>query len=174
MAKLPVIIAPDPRLKLTSAPIERVDDRMRKLVNDLLETMYAAPGIGLSAVQVGIAKRLIVIDVARDGEPPAPLCLINPEITWQSDDLVAFDEGCLSFPDHFAEIERPAEVKLRYVDADDRRQELHADGLLARCVQHEIDHLEGILLVDYLSALRRNIILRKLTKIRKAKSPPYA
>ena len=170
MSILPIIIAPDARLKIKSKPVERVDDDLRKLMDDMIETMHDAPGVGLSAVQVGVAKRVIVIDIARQGEPSAPLRLVNPEIVWVSDEQVMAEEGCLSLPDQFAELRRPGETKLRHLDADGIEQELDAEGLLARCILHEMDHLEGILFVDHLSAVRRSIILRRLTKLRKARA----
>lgn len=179
MAILPVIVAPDPRLKVRSAPVERVDDEVRKLLDDLLETMYAAPGIGLSAVQVGVHLRAIVVDAAREDAAAeegarAPLHLVNPEIVWRSDSLAAFEEGCLSFPEQFAEVSRPDRVKVSYLDYHGKRRELDAEGLLATCVQHEMDHLDGVLFVDYLSAVRRGIILRKLVKARKLKAKDVA
>lgn len=170
MAILPIIVAPDARLRVTSAPVGEVDGEVRALLDDLLETMHAAPGVGLSAVQVGVPRRLIVIDVARHDEPPAPLFLADPEILRVSDQTVAMEEGCLSFPEHYAEVVRPAAVTVSYLDRDNRRRELAVEALLARCVQHEIDHLDGILLVDHLSAIKRGIILRKLVKARKAKA----
>ena len=170
MAILPIIIAPDARLKIKSEPVERVDDDLRKLMDDMIETMHDAPGVGLSAIQVGVAKRVIVIDIARQDEPRAPLRLVNPEIVWVSDEQVMAEEGCLSLPDQFAELRRPSEVKLRHLDAEGVEQEIETDGLLARCILHELDHLEGILFVDHLSAVRRSIILRRLTKLRKARA----
>lgn len=170
MAVLPIIIAPDPLLKVTSGLVGRVDSDSRRLMDDMLETMYLAPGVGLSAVQVGVPKRLIVLDVARTSEDASPLRLADPEITAYSDEAVAMEEGCLSFPEHYAEVKRPGEVTLRYTDEHNRQQELEAEGLLARCIQHEMDHLDGILLVDHLSAIRRGIIIRKLLKVRKAKA----
>lgn len=167
MALLPIITAPDPRLKITSEPIGTVDDALRRLMDDMLATMYQAPGVGLSAVQVGVAKRLMTIDVAGDGEPRKPLFLINPEIVWTSDEGAVFDEGCLSLPEQFAEIERPAGIRVAYINYHGKPQELAADGLLARCIQHEYDHLDGILFVDHLSAVKRNMILRKLVKARR-------
>jgi peptide deformylase len=164
MALLPIITAPDPRLEAVSTPVEAVTDAVRQQLDDMLETMYAAPGIGLAAIQVGIPKRMLVIDVARDGEDRQPLFIVNPEITWVSDDDQLYEEGCLSLPEQYAEVERPAEVKVRYLDRDGNPQELHANGLLAVCLQHEMDHLDGILFVDHISALKRNIILRKLLK----------
>jgi peptide deformylase len=164
MAQLPIIVAPDPQLEAVSTPVEQVTDEVRQQLDDMLETMYAAPGIGLAAIQVGITKRMLVIDVSREGEEKSPLFIINPEITWVSDDDQLYEEGCLSLPEQYAEVERPAEVKVSYLDRDGQQQELHADGLLAVCLQHEMDHLDGVLFVDHLSALKRNMILRKLLK----------
>lgn len=171
MPALTLITAPDPRLKLRSAPVERVDDDVRRLVDGMLEVMYGAPGIGLSAIQVGVPRQVIVIDIAREGEPPAPLHLINPQPVWFSDEAVVMNEGCLSLPEHFAEIERPARVRVEYLDRDGKPRSLEADELLARCIQHEYDHLDGTLFVDHLSALKRNMILRKLVKARRLKEP---
>ena len=174
MALLPILTAPDPRLKVKAQKVAAVDDEVRRLMDDMLETMYEAPGIGLAAPQVGVAKRVIVVDTAREGEPPQPLRLANPEILWQSAELAVYNEGCLSVPEHYADVERPAEVKIRYLDYDNKPQEIHAKGLLATCLQHEIDHLEGILFVDHLSPLKRNIILRKLAKLKRQKQPELA
>ena len=170
MAILPIIIAPDPRLKVVSEPVERVDDELRKLMDDMIETMHDAPGVGLSAIQVGVPKRVIVVDIAREDEASAPLRLVNPEIVWTSDEDVLAEEGCLSLPNQFAQLSRPGAIRLRHLDADGVEREIEADGLLARCILHEMDHLEGILFVDHLSAVRRNIILRKLVKARKARA----
>ena len=169
MALLPIIVAPDPRLKVKAKPVGEVTDRIRKLLADMVETMHAAPGIGLAAPQVGEALRMLVIDIAKDGEPSTPMKIINPEITWASAEVVPWEEGCLSLPDQFAEVERPKEVKVRYLDETGKKQEVHATGLLATCIQHEMDHLDGVLFVDHISALRRNMILRKLVKIKKQK-----
>ena len=167
MALLPIIVAPDPRLKRLSQPVEQVDDEIRQLMDDMLETMYKAPGIGLAAPQVGVLKRIIVVDVAREGEDPQPLQMANPEIISVSDDDAAYEEGCLSLPDHFAEVVRPETARIRYLDRNNELREIDAEGLLAVCVQHEIDHLDGILFVDHITALKRNMILRKLTKLKK-------
>lgn len=174
MALLPIIVAPDPRLKVVSKPVATVDDAARALMDDMLHTMYAAPGIGLAAVQVGVAKRIIVMDLAKDDEPRKPLFLVNPEITWVSDHDATYEEGCLSLPEHYADVVRPAACTIKYLDYDGDRQELNAEGLLSTCVQHEIDHLDGILFVDHLTALKRNIILRKLLKAKKQKQKEYA
>jgi len=169
MALRTVISAPDPRLKVKSAPVERVDAAVRDLIDDMLETMYAAPGIGLAAIQVGVPKRIVVVDVTPEGQPQRPLCMINPEILWRSDDLARYEEGCLSLPEHYAEVERPARIRFRYLDENGETQEREADGLLATCIQHELDHLEGVLFVDRISTVRRSMILRKLAKAKKAR-----
>jgi len=169
VALLPILTAPDPRLKRKAAPVARVDDRIRQLMNDMAETMYAAPGIGLAAPQVGVLERVIVVDVAKEGEPSQLLKMANPEVLWVSDELETYNEGCLSLPDHYADVERPAACRVRYLDEQGEIRELDAKGLLATCVQHEIDHLEGTLFVDHISALKRNIILRKLQKLKKSK-----
>ena len=169
MAILPIIWAPDPRLKVVSAPVATIDAGIHALMEDMLATMYDEPGIGLSAIQVGVPKRIVVVDVARVGETPRPLRLVNPEIVWESDDIAVFEEGCLSLPEHFAEVERPAVVRVRYVDEHGKVQELEADDILARCIEHELDHLDGVLFVDHISSIRRSIILRKLAKQKKAK-----
>ena len=169
MTVMPVIHAPDPRLQVISETVETVDDDVLRLMDDLLETMYAEKGLGLSAIQVGVPRRVMVVDVARQGEAAKPLKLVNPVITASSEERVEFDEGCLSFPELFAMVERPASVDVAYLDENGAGRELHADGLLARCLQHEIDHLDGILFVDHLSALRRRLILRKMIKWKKAR-----
>ena len=171
MAILPIITAPDPRLKLKAKPVAKVDDRLRRLMRDMLETMYDAPGIGLAAPQVGQALRVIVVDCAREGEPPQPYKLANPDLLWQSDEVMTVNEGCLSLPEHYADVARPAEIKVRYIDEENEIRELHAKGLLATCIQHEMDHLEGVLFVDHISSLKRGIILRKLAKAKRQKIP---
>jgi peptide deformylase len=168
MAKLPIIVAPDPRLKVKCRPVARVDAKVAKLMDDMLETMYAAPGIGLAAPQVGVAQRVIVLDVAKDNEKPSPLRMANPELVWVSDDDAVFSEGCLSLPEHYADVTRPARIRVRYLDHENEIRELAAEGTLATCIQHEMDHLDGILFVDHLTALKRNIILRKLVKAKKS------
>ncbi len=170
MALLPIIVAPDPRLKIKAEAVDVVDDALREALDDMLETMYDAPGIGLAGPQVGIGKRIIVVDVRDNGEDdgePSPYRMINPEIIEVSEDDRIHDEGCLSLPDQFAEVERPDSIRVRYLDVNNEIQELDADGLLATCIQHEIDHLDGILFVDHITALKRKMILRKLTKIKK-------
>jgi len=168
MAKLDIIIAPDPRLKVKCKPVAKVDAKVARLMDDMLETMYAAPGIGLAAPQVGVAQRVIVLDVAREDEKPAPLRMANPELVWVSDEDVTYNEGCLSLPEHYADVVRPKAIRVRYLDHQNEIRELEAEGLLATCIQHEMDHLDGILFVDHITALKRNIILRKLLKAKKS------
>jgi peptide deformylase len=168
MAKLPIIVAPDARLKVKCKPVARVDAKVAKLMDDMLETMYAAPGIGLAAPQVGVPQRVIVLDVAKDNEKPSPLRMANPELVWVSDEDAVFSEGCLSLPEHYADVTRPARIRVRYLDRENEIRELAAEGTLATCIQHEMDHLDGILFVDHLTALKRNIILRKLVKAKKS------
>lgn len=172
MAILPIIIAPDPRLKVKARPVSEVNAGIRRLMDDMLATMYGVPGIGLAAPQVDQRLRVLVLDVALKGEPPQPLKIANPEIVWRSEETVECEEGCLSFPEQFAMVTRPTEVKVRYLDYDNAWREVHAKGLLAVCLQHEMDHLEGIVFVDRISTLRRSIILRRLAKAKKAKSAP--
>tara|TARA_B100000035_G_C20739350_1_gene439032 strand:- start:15 stop:539 length:525 start_codon:yes stop_codon:yes gene_type:complete len=169
MSKRNIIIEPDPVLRKKSNPLEKVDDELRKLLDDMLETMYAAPGIGLAAVQVGILKRLIVIDISKEEEKKSPLFLINPIITFKSQKKSLHEEGCLSLPGYFAEIERPAECHIKYINYEGRQKTLKATGLLSTCIQHEIDHLDGILFIDYLSKIKKDMILKKLTKFKKEK-----
>ena len=168
MALLPILTAPDPALKKISQPVKQVDASVRKLMDDMLETMYHAPGIGLAAPQVGVLKRVIVLDLAREGEAPQPLRIANPEIVWVSDDDATYNEGCLSVPEHYADVVRPGACRVKYLDQDNKQQEIAAEGLLATCLQHEIDHLDGVLFIDHLTALKRNMILRKLLKAKKA------
>ena len=162
-----IVIEPDPILREKSESLEKVDDEIRKLLDDMLETMYAAPGIGLAAVQVGILKRIIVIDISKDEEKKTPLFLLNPEIISRSKKTSVYEEGCLSLPGHFAEIERPAECQVKFIDYDGKEKELVADGLLATCIQHEVDHLNGVLFIDYLSKLKKDMIVKKLIKQKK-------
>jgi peptide deformylase len=163
-----ILVVPDPVLKQVSKPVEAVDDDLRRLMDDMLETMYAAPGIGLAAIQVGVPKRVIVMDLAREGEPPAPRYFVNPEILWASEETAPYEEGCLSVPEIFDEVERPSRVKLRYLDYDGKVVEEDAEGLYAVCIQHEMDHLEGVLFIDYLSRLKREQAVKKVKKQAKA------
>ena len=167
MSQKNIIIEPDPILRKKSEKLEKVDDELRGLLDDMLETMYAAPGIGLAAVQVGILKRLIVIDISKDKEEKKPLFLINPEIISLSNQKSVYEEGCLSLPGHFAEIERPAECRIKFIDYDGKEKELKANGLLSTCIQHEVDHLNGVLFIDYLSKLKKDMIVKKLIKHKK-------
>ena len=170
MAKLPIITLPDPRLRKPSEPVPRVDDKLRKLMDDMLETMYAAPGVGLAAVQVGRPMRLIVLDTAKDEEPPRPLVMVNPEIVRLDSEMRVHEEGCLSIPEVRVEIERPASLTVRYTDRDGNEQKLSADGLLATAIQHEIDHLNGRLIIDYMSKLKRDMVVRKFKKLAKTEA----
>jgi peptide deformylase len=168
MALLPIIIAPDARLKTVTKPVAAIDDGIRRLLDDMLETMYHAPGIGLAAPQVGILQRLIVMDLADEGDTPRPLRIVNPEIAWKSETLSTYNEGCLSIPEVYADIERPAGVEVKYLDETGAPRTLRAEGLMATCLQHEIDHLNGVLFTDYLSPLKRNMIMRRMEKAKKA------
>ncbi|MBO9122478.1 MULTISPECIES: peptide deformylase [unclassified Rhizobium] len=163
----PLIILPDPLLRQVSKPIERVDSDLQRLADDMLETMYDAPGIGLAAIQIGVARRMLVIDVAREGEEKQPLVFINPEIVSSSDERSVYEEGCLSIPDYYAEVERPATVGVKYLDRDGKEQTMEADSLLATCLQHEIDHLNGVLFIDHISRLKREMVIKKFTKAAK-------
>ena len=169
MAVLPIITAPDPRLKLVAKPVAKVDAKLRRLMDDMLETMYGSIGVGLAAPQVGVSQRIIVIDVAREGEKAKPLRIANPQIVWRSAETTVANEGCLSLPEHYADVSRSAEIRLRYLDHENEIRELDADGLLATCIQHEIDHLDGVLFVDHISALKRGMILRKLQKAKRSR-----
>jgi len=170
MALLPIITAPDPRLKIKAKPVAMVDAKVRRLMDDMLETMYHSIGIGLAAPQVGAAQRVLVVDVAREGEPPQPMRLANPEILWHSDETMLANEGCLSLPEHYADVARPSAIRLRYLDHENEIREIDAKGLLATCLQHEIDHLDGVLFVDHISALKRGMILGKLAKSKRSRT----
>jgi peptide deformylase len=167
MTKRKIIIEPDTILRKKSESLEKIDSELKRLMDDMLETMYAAPGIGLAAVQVGILKRLIVIDISKEKETKNPLFLINPEIVSKSKKTSIYEEGCLSLPGYFAEIERPAECQIEYLDFDGKKREMKANGLLATCIQHEVDHLNGVLFIDYLSKLKKDMIIKKLVKHKK-------
>lgn len=170
MPLLTILEAPHPILKAKAAPVTRIDASLRRLMDDMLETMYRAPGIGLAAPQVGLTKRIIVVDLAKVDEERRPMRIINPEITWRSEEEDVAEEGCLSLPEQFAEVRRPKAVRMGYLDETGAMREVEAEGLFARCLQHEVDHLNGVLFVDHLSALKRNIILRKLGKARRARA----
>jgi len=170
MAIRPILIAPDPRLKAVSTPVETVDAEIRKLAEDMADSMYAAEGIGLAAVQIGVPKRVIVIDLdQKDGKKDWRV-FINPKITWASEEMATFEEGCLSVPEIWDDVERPARIKAEYLDLDGKKVEIEADGMLATCLQHEMDHLEGVLFIDHFSRLKRSIALRKLAKAKKLAS----
>jgi peptide deformylase len=167
MAILPILLAPDPRLKQKARPVARVDERIVRLMADMLETMYKAPGIGLAAPQVGVLERVVVLDIAGEGEEKRPLKMANPEVVWAAETLATNSEGCLSIPDIYADVTRPEAVRVRYLDEAGAEREFAAEGLLATCIQHEIDHLDGILFIDHLSPLKRSMILRKLAKAKR-------
>ncbi len=162
-----IVIEPDPILRKKSEPLEEVNNDTRKLLDEMLQTMYAAPGIGLAAVQIGILKRIIVVDVSKKDEEKKPIFLINPKIIFKSKETSLFEEGCLSLPGYFAEIERPAKCKVEYIDYNGKQTELEAEGLLSTCIQHEVDHLNGVLFIDYLSKLKKDMIIKKLKKQKK-------
>lgn len=164
-----LVLLPDPILRTESELVERVDEDIRTLADDMLETMYDAPGIGLAAIQIGIPRRLLVIDCAKEDEEPAPMVFINPKVVAGSDERSVYEEGCLSIPDYYAEVERPAQVTVDYVDRDGKERQIEADGLLATCLQHEIDHLNGVLFIDYISKLKRDMVIRKFTKMAKSR-----
>lgn len=168
MSILDIILAPDPRLTTRAAPVEDIDGDLKRLMDDMLETMYAAPGIGLAAPQVGVLKRFFVVDV---GEQDArdPRFFVNPEIIKRSDTKAVYEEGCLSLPKQYGDVERAEAISVRYLDRAGTERELDADGMLARCIQHEMDHLDGVLFVDHLSALKRRMILRRMTKVKRSK-----
>ena len=164
MAIREILVVPDPVLKLVSEPVEKVDDDLRALMDDMLETMYDAPGIGLAAIQIGVPKRVIVMDIAGPDDPKAPRYYVNPEIVWASDETAPYEEGCLSIPDIYDEVERPARVKLKYLNYQGEEVVEDAEGLFAVCIQHEMDHLEGVLFIDHLSRLKRERAVAKVKK----------
>jgi len=167
MALRHIITLPDPKLRLISKPLERVDDSVRKLLDDMVETMHEAPGIGLAAIQIAEALRLVVVDLAKKDEPPQPQQFINPEIVWSADDRSVYEEGCLSIPEYYEEVERPASVRTRFIDRDGKQQEIVAEGLLSTVLQHEIDHLDGVLFIDHISKLKRDRVTKKFAKMAK-------
>ena len=164
MAIREILVVPDPVLKLVSQPVEKVDDDLRALMDDMLETMYDAPGIGLAAIQIGVPKRVIVMDIAGPDDPKAPRYYVNPEIVWASEETAPYEEGCLSIPDIYDEVERPARVKLKYLNYQGEEVVEDAEGLFAVCIQHEMDHLQGVLFIDYLSRLKRDRAVAKVKK----------
>jgi len=161
----PILVIPEPKLRQVSAPVAKLDRTLASLIDDMFSTMYDAPGIGLAAIQVGVPLRLITIDVSRKDEPRKPLALINPEIVWSSEDMATYEEGCLSIPDYYEEVERPARVKVRFTDRDGASCEIDADGILSTCLQHEIDHLDGRLFIDHISRLKRERVIKKFAKL---------
>ncbi|MGC4024463.1 MAG: peptide deformylase [Mesorhizobium sp.] len=171
MSIKPLIILPDPILRQISEPVGAVDSRIKTLARDMFETMYDAPGIGLAAIQIGVPLRMLVIDLAKEDEPKMPQVFINPEIVESSDARSVYEEGCLSIPDYYAEVERPASVRVRFVDGNGKEQEVAAEGLLATCLQHEIDHLNGVLFIDHISKLKRDMVVKKFKKLARDRSP---
>ena len=167
MALRHIITLPDPRLRLISAPLAQVDDAARRLMDDMVETMHDAPGVGLAAIQIAEPVRVVVLDLAKKDEPPQPQFFVNPEILWSSDERAVYEEGCLSIPEYYEEVERPAQARVRFLDRDGKRRETLVDGLLARALQHEIDHLDGVLFIDHISKLKRDRVVKKFAKIAK-------
>ncbi len=162
-----IITLPDPQLRLVSEPVGKIDDAVRGLIEDMFDTMYEAPGIGLAAIQIGVPKRIVTMDLAKKDEPREPRVFINPELVWTSQERATYEEGCLSIPEYYEEVERPARIKVRYLDHDGIARELEGDGLLATCLQHEIDHLNGVLFIDHLSKLKRTRVIKKFAKAAK-------
>jgi peptide deformylase len=167
MAVRDILIIPDKRLRLKSEPVKAVDKTLRALIDDMFETMYAAPGIGLAAIQIAEARRVVTMDLAKKDEPKQPLVFINPEVTWSSDEKAIYEEGCLSIPEYYEEVERPKSVRVKYLDLDLKPQEIEADGLLSTCLQHEIDHINGVLFIDHISKLKRDMVMKKFKKAAK-------
>ena len=171
MAVRDIIIIPDKRLRLKSEPVTAFDKGLRALIDDMFETMYAAPGIGLAAIQIGVAQRVVIMDLAKKDDPPEPQVFINPEIVEFSTEKATYEEGCLSIPEYYEEVERPSSVRVKYLDLDGKAQEIAADGLLATCLQHEIDHTNGVLFIDYISKLKRDMVMKKFKKAAKKGEP---
>lgn len=164
----PLVLLPDPILRQKSKPVEKLDNTLQGLIDDMFETMYEAPGIGLAAIQIGVPLRVLVVDVKQEeGQARQPLAVINPEIVWRSEEYRTCEEGCLSIPEYYAEIERPSSIKMRYLARDGKPTELDAEGMLATCLQHEVDHLNGVLFIDYLSKLKRDRVIKKFKKVQK-------
>src|SRR5580658_8939996 len=168
MALRDILKIPDKRLRLVSEPVKRIDAGIRALADDMFETMYDAPGIGLAAIQIGVAKRVVVMDLSKKDEAHQPQVFINPEVTWRSDETSTHEEGCLSIPDYYEEVERPQRIKVKYLDLDSKTHEIEVDGLFATCLQHEIDHTNGVLFIDHISKLKRDRVMKKFTKAAKA------
>ncbi len=171
MAVRDIIIIPDKRLRLKSEPVKAVDKPLRALIDDMFETMYAAPGIGLAAIQIGVAQRVVTMDLAKKDDPKAPQVFINPEVVWSSDEKSIYEEGCLSIPEYYEEVERPKAVKVKFLDINLKPQEIEAAGLLATCLQHEIDHTNGVLFIDHISKLKRDMVMKKFKKAAKKGEP---
>jgi peptide deformylase len=171
MSIKPLVLLPDPLLRQVSKPVESFDADLRKFSADMLDTMYDAPGIGLAAIQVGAPVQMLVIDLAKEDEPKAPQVYVNPRILWSSEERNVYEEGCLSIPDYYAEVERPKQVRVSYLDIEGKSHEVEADGLLATCLQHEIDHLNGVLFIDYISRLKREMVVKKFKKLAKDRPP---
>ena len=171
MAKREILILPDQRLRLKSEPVGAIDKEIRALVEDMFETMYDAPGIGLAAIQVGVAKRVVTMDLAKKDEPKAPQVFINPEVTWAAQEKATYEEGCLSIPEYYEAVERPRAVKVKFLDLAGKPQEIEAEGLLATCLQHEIDHINGVLFIDHISKLKRDMVMKRFKKAAKRGEP---
>jgi peptide deformylase len=171
MALREIIILPDKRLRLVSEPAQALDPELRRLVDDMFETMYEAPGIGLAAIQIGVPKRVIVMDLAKKDDPKEPRVFVNPQVLWRSDEKNVYEEGCLSIPEFYEEVERPAKVRVKFLDVSGTEQELEASGLMATCLQHEIDHLDGVLFIDHISKLKRDRVIKKFAKVAKRLDP---
>ena len=167
MAKRDILILPDPTLRLTSEPVTAIDNSLRALIDDMFETMYDAPGIGLAAIQIGVPKRIVTMDLAKKDEEKEPQVFINPQIVWHSEEKSTYEEGCLSIPEYYEEVTRPKAVKVKYLDRNGKEHEVEADGLLATCLQHEIDHTNGILFIDHISKLKRDMVMKKFKKAAK-------
>ena len=171
MALRAIITLPDKRLRLESQPVKAFDKDLRALIDDMFETMYAAPGIGLAAIQISVPKRVVTMDLAKKDDPPQPQVFVNPEIVWSSDEKATYEEGCLSIPEYYEEVERPQSVRVKFLDRDGKAQEIEASGLLATCLQHEIDHTNGVLFIDHISKLKRDMVLKKFKKAAKRGEP---
>jgi peptide deformylase len=171
MAVRDILVIPDKRLRMKSEPVKAADKELRALIEDMFETMYAAPGIGLAAIQIGVPRRVVTMDLAKKDDPAQPQVFINPEITWSSDDKASYEEGCLSIPEYYEEVERPKSVKVKFLDRDLKPQEMEADGLLATCLQHEIDHINGVLFIDHISKLKRDMVMKKFKKAARRGEP---
>jgi len=171
MALREIITLPDKRLRLKSQPVKALDKDLRALIDDMFETMYAAPGIGLAAIQIAVPKRIVTMDLAKKDDPAQPQVFVNPEIVWSSDEKATYEEGCLSIPEYYEEVERPQAVRVKFLDRDGKAQEMEASGLLATCLQHEIDHTNGVLFIDHISKLKRDMVLKKFKKAAKRGEP---